>query len=148
MLPARDERIICGVPTLPDFVKIDESTNGNSLYGLLYYITHNFSQFVRLAFYRSIAFFGVIRPYYSSVHKIYLLLLFLPLYLMMILSLKNWMKNNPALLLYCFTLIFFTWVTVILSCDDWHNRFFLTVSPYLVVLALPAASRLAFKNTS
>ena len=146
MLPARDERIICGVPTLPDFVKIDESTNGNSLYGLLYYITHNFSQFVRLAFYRSIAFFGVLRPYYSSMHKIYLLLLFLPIYLMVILSLKNWLKNNPVLLLYFFTLIFFTWVTVILSCDDWHNRFFLTVSPYLVVLALPAVNRLAFKN--
>ncbi len=137
MSPARDETIICGVPTRPYLVKIDESENGNSLFGIFYYISHNFSQFLRLAFSRSVAFFGILRPYYGSVHKIYLLLLFLPMYLMVMVSLKFWIKRDRYILLYFTTLIFLTWVTVILSCDDWHNRFFLTISPFLIVLALP-----------
>lgn len=148
MAPARDESIICGIPTLPDFRRIRESGNGNSLYGLLYYIAHNFSQFLRLAFYRTIAFFGLLRPYYSTMHKIYLLLLFLPVYLMVIISIRYWIKQNPFTIVYILTLIFFTWITVILSCDDWHNRFFLTISPYLVVMALPGINRLMLKNVS
>ena len=141
MSPARDETIICGVPTLPYLAKIDEAGNANSLYGLFYYISHNLSQFLRLAFYRSVAFFGILRPYYGSVHKIYLLLLFLPMYLMVVVSLKDWIKRDRYILLYFGTLIFLTWVTVTLSCDDWHNRFFLTISPYLIVLALPGVAR-------
>jgi hypothetical protein len=148
MLPARDERIICGVPTLHYFVKINETENGNSLYGLFYYITHNFSQFSRLAFERSIAFFGIIRSYYSIAHKIYLILLFFPIYFMFILSIKYWIKKKPFILLYFVCLIFLTWVTVILSCDDWHNRFYLTISPYMVILALPSINRFFFKNFS
>ena len=141
MSPARDETIICGVPTLPDLAKIDESGNGNSLFGLFYYISHNFSQFLRLAFYRSIAFFGFLRPYYSSVHKIYLLFLFVPMYLLVVVSLKYWIRKKRCILLYFGTLIFLTWVTVTLSCDDWHNRFLLTIAPYLIVLALPGVKR-------
>lgn len=148
MLPARDERIICGVPTLPYFVRIDEIENGNSLYGLFYYISHNLSQFARLAFQRSIAFFGLVRPYYNTTHNIYLVILFYPIYLMGLLSIKYWIKNNPFVLVFIFSLVSFTWTTVILSCDDWHNRFYLTISPYLIILALPVISRLFSKNIS
>jgi hypothetical protein len=148
MAPARDESIICGIPTLPDFRRIRESGNGNSLYGLLYYIAHNFPQFLRLAFYRSIAFFGLLRPYYSTIHKIYLLVLFLPVYLMVIISIRYWIKQNPFIIVYILTLIFLTWVTVILSCDDWHNRFFLTISPYLIIMALPGINKWMFRNIS
>lgn len=146
MLPARDERIICGVPTLPQFVQINEVKNGNSIYGLFYYITHNFNQFSRLAFQRSLAFFSLFRSHYSFFHFAYLVLLFYPAYILIVVSVKYWWKQRRLVALYIFTLVLLTWVTVILSCDDWHNRFYLTITPYLNILALPAVEKLMSKS--
>lgn len=143
MLPFRDERIICGVPTLPSFLPIKTAPNGNSLYGLLYYITHNAPQFIKMAALRSRAFFGLYRSYYSTGHNIYLIVFFGVLYLTVIASLRYWFKRNPEILWYIISAIGLNWLTVILSCDDWHNRFFLTISPFLIILAMPSLQKLA-----
>jgi hypothetical protein len=145
MLPFRDERIICGVPTLSHFVDIRTSDNPNSIFGLFYYITHNFGQFTRLAWLRTKAFFGLFRAYYSTGHNIYLGLYFYPLYTSCFLSIRQWNRHNKNLLLYCASLIILTWVCVILTCDEWHNRFFLTVVPYIYILAVPFIKRFTEK---
>jgi hypothetical protein len=148
MLPFRDESIICGVPTLPHFVDIKTSDNPNSIFGIVYYITHNFEQFVRLAWLRSKAFFGLFRAYYSTGHNIYLSLYFYPVYILAALSLRNWIRQNKHLLLYCSSLIFITWTSVIVTCDDWHNRFFLSIVPYIYILAAPALKNITDKIKS
>jgi hypothetical protein len=145
MLPFRDERIICGVPTLPGFIDIKTTDNPNSIIGLLYYITHNPGQFMRLALLRSKAFFGLTRSYYSLSHNFYLCVYFYPLYLFVILSWRSWFKKNKFLLLYCVSVIAINWLTVILTCDDWHNRFFLSITPYIYILAIPALQKLTGK---
>ncbi len=137
MLPFRDERIICGVPTLAHFIDIKTSNDPNSIWGLLYYITHNTGQFLRLVLLRSRAFFGLSRTYYSTGHNIYLYLYFFPFYLFVLLSIRKWLLTNKHLLLYCLSFLLFTWCTVILTCDDWHNRFFLTLMPYIYILSAP-----------
>jgi hypothetical protein len=148
MLPFRDERIICGVPTLSHFVDIKTSANPNSISGLIYYITHNFEQFVRLAWIRSKAFFGLYRSYYSNGHNLYLALYFFPLYALAVTSFRKWANSNKHLLLYCFSLILITWLSVILTCDDWHNRFFLSIVPYIYILAIPAVKKITGKIKS
>lgn len=147
MLPYRDERIICGVPTLSQFREIEVADNPNSVSGLLYYITHNTGQFTRLAWLRTKAFFGLVRPYYSQGHNLYLHLLFLPIYLLVLLSLRKWLKRNKHIPLYCFAVIMITWLTVILTCDDWHNRFFLSVVPYIYILSAPMVQAIMEKLT-
>ena len=143
MLPFRDESIICGVPTLPGFIDIKTTDNPNSVFGLIYYITHNTGQFVRLALLRSRAFFGLTRSYYSLSHNFYLCIYFYPLYLLAILSFKSWLKKNKFLLLYCSSVIAINWITVTLTCDDWHNRFFLSITLYIYILAAPAVQKLS-----
>ncbi len=145
MLPFRDERIICGVPTIPHFVNIETSSNSNSVFGLLYYITHNTEQFLRLALLRSKAFFGLYRPYYSFWHNLYLFVYFFPVYVLVFFSLRSWIKKNIFLLLYCVSVIALNWTTVILTCDDWHNRFFLSVVSYIYIPAIPALQKLTNK---
>jgi hypothetical protein len=142
MLPYLDERIICGVPTIDHNADIKMAPNGDSIYGLFYYIVHNFEQFSRLAFLRSKAFFGLLRTYYSTAHNIYLAVLFYPLYAASILGLKWWAKNNVYHLVYFSFVLLMTWGTTLLTCDDWHNRWFLTTSPYLIIAALPAITKL------
>jgi 4-amino-4-deoxy-L-arabinose transferase-like glycosyltransferase len=145
MLPYRDERIICGVPTLTRFREISVSDNPNSVWGILYYITHNTEQFPRLAWLRTKAFFGVVRPYYSRGHNIYLCLYFFSLYSLALFSLPKWFKKDKYILLYCSSVIMITWLTVILTCDDWHNRFFLGVVPYIYILSAPMVQRIIDK---
>jgi hypothetical protein len=142
MLPFRDERIICGVPTLPGFIPIKTAANPNSLYGLLYYITHNFSQFIRLAGLRTLAFFGLYREYYSTFHNICLMTFFYSLYLLILAAIPFWLKNQPYKLLYLLSAILLVWATVMLSCDDWHNRFYLSISPFLIILSARTISSL------
>ncbi|OQP54237.1 hypothetical protein A4H97_22330 [Niastella yeongjuensis] len=142
MLPYREEHIICGFPTLNQPAAIDSTSNGNSVYGLLYYITHNFSQFSRLALFKCKSFFALMRPYYSTGHNILLAAYFYPLYALAILSINWWRKHQAYPLLYVSGLILITLGTTLLTCDDWHNRWFLTISPYLLLLALPAINKL------
>ena len=142
MLPYLDERIICGVPTLDHNVAIKIIPEGDSIYGLFYYIVHNFEQFSRMAFLRSKAFFGLIRSYYSTSHNIFLAAFFYPTYAAALLSLPWWVKNNGYRLLYFFVLLLMTWGTTMLACDDWHNRWFLSISPWVILTALPAITKL------
>jgi hypothetical protein len=147
MLPFRDERIICGLPTLPAFLPIKTTDNGNSLYGLLYYLTHNTAQFLRVAGLKSVAFWGVYREWYSIRHNIYLIAFFGTLYLMTLISLGYWFRRNSNILCYLLSAMALNWVTVMLTCDDWHNRFFLSISPFLIILAMPSLQRLVRSPT-
>ena len=146
MLPFRDERIICGVPTLPHFIDIKTAGDGNSIYGLLYYVTHNFSQFSRLVWLRTVAFFGLYRTYYSWPHNLYLILYFYCILLMALLGVFYWTKFQKSRSFFLLSFIFLTWLTVILTCDDWHNRFYLTISPYLILFSMAFLSKFIKKT--
>jgi hypothetical protein len=136
MLPFRDEDIICGLTSLTHSAQIQTSGNSNSIFGLLYYIMHNFSQFARLAWMKTIAFFGLYRSYYSRWHNIYLIIYFYSINIMAIAGISFWVRNHLYKLFYFLSMIFITWLTVMLTCDDWHNRFYLSISPYLIILSL------------
>jgi hypothetical protein len=138
ILPFAEEHIICGVPT----VNPQGQTNGNSLGSIFNYIIDHPGQFLHLAWLRSLAFWGLFRSYFSPGHNIFLAVYFFPVYLLAIFSLNVWWKKNRPLLLYAISFILITWGTVILSCDDWHNRFFLTLMPFIYILSLPAIQKI------
>jgi len=137
ILPFAEEHIICGVPR----VTAHGQTSGNSLWSILNYIIDHPGQFLHLAWLRSLAFWGLFRSYFSAAHNLYLAVYFFPVYLLAIFSLKDWWKINRSLLLYAVSFIILTWGTVILSCDDWHNRFFLTLTPFCYLLSIPIIKR-------
>ena len=136
ILPFKDERIICDVPTLTYNVDIKTTANGNSLYGLLFYIFHNFDQFSRLALLKSKAFFGLTRPYYSTGHNLFIVTFFYSLYLFIILAIARFKIATPTSFTYFLSLIIITWISVVFSCDEWHNRFFLSLTPFLIIPAV------------
>jgi hypothetical protein len=133
ILPFTEEHIICGVPT----VNSNGQTSSNSLWSIFSYIIDHPGQFLHLAWLRSLAFWGLVRNYFSFSHNLYLTIYFFPIYLFALLSLKDWWKKNRNILLYSLALVLITWGTVMLSCDDWHNRFFLTLMPLIYILNLP-----------
>jgi hypothetical protein len=137
MLPFREEHIICGTPTLLYPRDIGVNGSGNSLYSLLLYIIHDFGRFIRLAGLKTLSFWAIYRNYYSLSHNLYLVAYFYPITFMALFSAPSWKRHRPLPFLYVVTPILLTWLTVILTCDDWSNRFFLSISPFLIVLSLP-----------
>jgi len=134
--PFRYEHIICGVPTLKNEFALKTVDKSNSLNGLLFYILHNFDQFSRLAFLKTKAFFGLQRSFYSTSHNIFLALYFYPLYAFCLLTFFKFRQKTPKAFIYFIALILFLWVCVICSCDEWHSRFFLTLTPFWILGAL------------
>jgi len=138
-LPFREEHIICGSPTLLTPRAIPVSGSGNSVFSLLYYIFHDFGSFLRLAGLKTLSFWAIYRNYYSSRHNIFLAIYFYPIIILALLSLPRWKRNGLLLQYACLaTPIAMTWLTVLLTCDDWSNRFFLSISPLLLLLAAGA----------
>lgn len=132
ILPFTEEHIICGVPT----TSTKEHLSGNSLWDILNYIFDHPGQFIHLAWLRSLAYWGMVRSYFSRSHNLFLTFYFFPIYLFAILGLKNWWRKNTSILFYSLSFITITWITVMLSCDDWHNRFILSTFPFLLLLAM------------
>jgi len=69
------------------------------------------------------------------VHNLIFLIYFYPVVLMAIFSLRYWRHRHPSKLAYLLTLILITWCTVVMTCDDWNIRIFLSITPYLILLA-------------
>jgi hypothetical protein len=144
ILPFREQHIICGVPTAFTPDKVITPPADNSIGGLLAYIFHHFGLFTRLALLKSRYFWGLCRDYFSSGHNLYLILYFYPPALAALISLPWWRRNQPLTLLCLLAPVFLTWIMVILTCDDWQNRVYLGISPFLLILGLPILNRSFF----
>jgi hypothetical protein len=137
MLPFKKENIICGVNTVSN-ADIKTIEKGNSIQGIVYYIFNNKEQFLRLAGLKTLAFFGMLRTYYSLFHNILLGLFFYPFYILSFIGTWKKIKQGDKALIYIVAIILLYWLTTLLTCDDWHNRFILTISPFLFLLGFAA----------
>jgi hypothetical protein len=135
LLPYLDERIICGVPTIVGQHRIQIPVEKNSIQGLFYLITNYPSLFFTLAAKRFLTFFGVVRSYFSLGHNIFMATYFYTTYLLIIVGFRRMVRRYLPQAIFLFANIFFMMVTVIFSCDEWHNRFILAVLPFFLLLA-------------
>lgn len=135
LLPYIQEHIICGVPTVQQEHIITLPVNHNSVEGLWYLIRNNSNLFFRLALKRFIAFWGVRRSYYSLAHNLYVSVYFYLIYALIISGLRRFSKSFTAEFIFLITYILLVSLTVLLSCDEWHNRFLFSILPFLWMLA-------------
>ena len=143
-----DESIICDIPR-PSGRTLDLTENTNQLYDLFYYITHNFSIFLNLAITRLRYFFFMVRDYYSFAHNFYLLVYLFSLYILGIVRVKQvWRKMGNAVMLFVFSSIILFAMAVAFQCDDYHNRFFLTLMPFFATLAVVGIAQLMKRKPS
>lgn len=140
MLPFKKENIICGVPTTNN-VEIKTFEKGNSVEGILYYIFNNEKQFFRLSKLKTISFFGLVRNYYSTFHNIFLVIFFYPFYLLSFAGAWKIFRSKEPAFLYLSAIILLYWITTLLTCDDWHNRFVLTVFPFIFLIGFSAFTK-------
>lgn len=135
LLPYTEEHIICGVPTAlkPNIISLP--VEKNSVEGLWHIIIDNGSLFFRLAKDRFLAFWGVQRSYFSFGHNLFVAIYFYTLYIFIFVGLRKMIRYLLPQTVFLVTYIFLVTCTVLLSCDEWHNRFLYSILPLLLLLA-------------
>jgi hypothetical protein len=144
--PFEEENIICDLPSTIHSTTLYLDKSASPAYQLLYYIYHNFDHFIHYAGIKLRYFFLMRRDYFSNKHNFYLLLNIIPVYLLGIGSffIKN-EKFRKEITAFLICSIFLYAVTIVLQCDDYHNRFVLSIYPFFVLLAAKTAEFLVMK---
>ena len=137
--PFIEEHVICG---LPREVGYGRDNYGNSLGALLSYILQHFGDFIKLGVLRLIAFFGMVRTYYSTAHNALLIAGFYPVYVLSGFGVGFIKKRAKPFHVFALSLIATFAASVILTCDDWHSRFIMPVMPLIFIYAGAGAVRL------
>jgi hypothetical protein len=132
-----ENSIICDMPRATTNDKLDLSQHPNQLYQLFHFVTHNFSHFAGLALIRLRYFFVMTRSYYSTLHNLYLLVHLAALYGIILIGIRMLVRTfPPALLLFIGSSVLLFAAAIALQCDDYHNRFALTLTPLYITLAV------------
>jgi len=131
--PFIERNVICDVPDQ----RISSPANfyDDNIQGLMLYIKQNPLNFLQLLALRFIAFWGLVRSYYSSVHNLVLQLFFYPLYFFAVIKTRSLAKINFYFTLYCLGILSVFTISVMLTCDEWSNRFIMPVIPIVILLA-------------
>lgn len=137
--PFVEEHIVCGVP---ERVATAVAGNGDSLRVLLVYISQHFFDFIQLAFQRLVSFFGLYRSYYSPMHNLLLIAGFYPIYILSTFSIRYLYRSARAFFIFSVVLVATFAFSVMLTCDDWHNRFIMPVMPIIFIYAAIGGSQL------
>lgn len=135
------ESIICNLPTTtPSYTQLHLAASGNPVYKLFFYITHNFSHFFHFAALKLQYFFLMTRSYYSVAHNYFLSGNTIVIYILAVAGF--FIKQHPftkGINAFLLTSILIYTITIILQCDDFHNRFVLSIFPFFVILAARTA---------
>lgn len=134
-LAASQECIVCGIVPEHNY-NLNLTNNGTPVYQLFYYLTNNFDHFIKLGLVKQRYFFLMIRNYYSTPHNAGLLAFIIPVYVLSIAYVFS-RKQKTFLPFYIFQLsgILLFSITIMLQCDDYHNRFVLSLYPVFLLMA-------------
>jgi hypothetical protein len=151
ILPFVQEHIVCGLPgwsdspglagmprRYQDFVE----SHRPGLWGLIIYIFQNLPEVLKLGFLRLGAFFGMVRSYYSDLHNALLIAGFYPVYILSCFGFGFIKRRAKPFHVFAIALIVTFAASVMLTCDDWHNRFIMPVMPLIFIYAGTGSVRL------
>lgn len=106
---------------------------------LFLFIWHNPVYFTKLFALKLVVFFAQIKPYYSLLHNVSIILFMYPVYALAGMAFRNAQVSRPQRLFFL-TLIGVQATSVALTLPDWDNRFIVPVLPFIFLLAAIAAT--------
>jgi len=130
--PFVQEHIICGMPT-NNIAFIENDKADNALPALWQFISNHTTTFLKLIGKRLIAFWGLYRTYFSWKHNLMLAFFFYPVYFLFVAGLKSQFANSRMVFYTSLLTIFIFSVSIVITCDDWHNRFIMPLVPILLL---------------
>jgi hypothetical protein len=133
MKPFKEEHVICFMPS-PKPVTLELSQTGSPVADIFYYIGHNPAHFAGLMFRRLASFFWLPKPYFSSLHNLYLAMVIVPVYLSALLALWKKTLAHPIVKFTILLLLIYS-VGMTFQCNDYHNRFIMPLFGLILMLA-------------
>ena len=143
MKPFIEEHTICLLPDKTEHPRLVLSESTLPVNQIFYYIFHNPLHFLELAAKRWLAFFGLYRPYYSTLHNAYLVSSIIFIYSLACYGIKYFNRCVPARdKAFIFASICTFSIAIAFQCDDYHNRFIMPIFPYIFLIAAFGADEL------
>ena len=133
MKPFLENEILCYIPTENTPAQTIHS-GSNSILAILDYILQNKKQFLYISYQKFISFWGMQRTYDSKTHNLYFACFFYPIYVIGIMGLFSLFKKSKKIFLFIISLFLVFTLEVILTCDDWNNRFNIPIIPFIMML--------------
>jgi len=135
MKPLLEHNVLCYIPYNSSETVSNMPVAENNLLGIWHFIVQNPGTFFQLACLKALSFWGMTRTYYSTLHNAWLIGFFYPLYFFAGIGLRSLFKTAAVFAGYISCLLIVFTLSVMLTCDDWNNRFNMPIIPFVVLLA-------------
>jgi hypothetical protein len=118
---------------IPDSVVIPED-NYPPLIRLIIFVWKNPLYFLKLSGLKLLLFFGNVKPYFSTIHNLCIMIFLYPLYY---LAIKGWRTLNVSgkEKYFCLAYISMQALTIALTTENWDGRFLIPILPFIFVLS-------------
>ncbi len=136
MKPLIENNVLCYIPEQTTSAQTVFHTSGNPLQDVWVYIAQNPAQFLKPAGLKFLSYWGMTRPYYSSFHNTWLMCFFYPLYFFAAVGIWKLGREQKYFVMFAAGMFIIFSLSVMVTCDDWNNRFNMPIIPLLM---LPAA---------
>ena len=133
--PLLEKNVLCYLSEQPPVSAIKVEGASNSLLSIWNYIEQNPGTFIKLSALKFLSFWGMTRPYYSTFHNVWLMCFFYPLYIFAFIGISALWKTQPAFVCFATGMILIFTLSVMVTCDDWNNRFNLPIIPFVILFA-------------
>lgn len=119
--------------TPPDDLQIPEDSS-RPLERLLLFVWYNSGYFIKISLIKLFLFFGNVKPYFSLLHNLLIVLLLYPLYFFAILGYRR-LPNACHAKYFMLGFILVQACTVALTSENWDGRFLVPVLPFVFILS-------------
>jgi len=127
-----DTNSICKKECIKGFT--DPNIYSNDILGLLIYVKDNFLILLKVSIFKILLFFTGWRPYYSSLHNIYLISFHLPICILFCIYFFKFKKLSSF---ETFSISYITLSVLFISFTfvDWSGRFIMYIIPFMMIYA-------------
>ena len=113
-------------------------TNSNNyeknIFGLLLYIKDNIFILIKVSIYKIILSFSGWRPYYSSIHNLYILCFHIPIYILFCIYFLK-LKKFDQLEIFTLSYVIISAIFIGVTFADWSGRYIMYILPFIMIYA-------------
>ena len=130
--PIIENSVLCYISTQS---QTGTALDGNAVGAIIDHFKSDPMNFLKLSGLKFFSFWGLTRPYYSTLHNWLLRIYFYPLYFFAFAGIFSLKKHNRYFAVYTTGMLLTFTLSVMITCDDWNNRFLMPIIPLVILLA-------------
>ncbi len=131
--PIAENSVLCYIKT--ESLQTVNIKSDNALSFLITYIYNYPKQFIFLSVQKFLSYWGITRSYFSPLQNSWIVCFYYSAYFFALIGIYQIWKKNKSFILFIISLFWVFTFSVIMTCDDWSNRFNMPIIPFVLLLA-------------